>query len=386
MKIAMIGQKGMPALHGGVERHVHELALRLAKRDFDVRVYSRSWYTKNQGKGNIAGVNVIHVPSINTKHLDTITHTLVATIHAMMTGAQVFHYHGIGPALLSWIPRVFRPGARVITTFHSIDRKHEKWGPFARFALRIGELAALVFAHKTVTVSEGIRTYVEVVYGKKTELIPNAVPEYTKQETTDALDAFGLKKNEYLLVVTRLIAHKGVQYLIDAYTQLANTAPEVLGNKKLVIVGDGYHSGDYVAALHAQAGKNSNIIFTGFQSGQALAELFSHAYLKVHPSDNEGLPLSVLEAMSYELPVLASDIAGHRDLVDHPAYTFAAGSVDALTKKLHTLLSASPDVLSAEGQRNKQKVRTLFSWDIVVDKTIALYEPDIAPIGRAVVA
>jgi len=370
MRIAMIGQKGMPALHGGVERHVHELSVRLAERGFDVQVYARAWYTDTSVE-RYQGVTIVHLPSIKTKHLDAITHTFVSVFHAMFTRADVIHFHGVGPSLLAWIPRLFAPRTRIVSTFHSLDRKHEKWGAFARAALRAGEWASCRFAHRTVTVSEGIRTYVEVVYGKQTDLIPNAVPPYARVKTTDALDAFGLESGNYFLVVSRLIPCKGIQYLIDAFIQLQDT--NALRGKKLAIVGDGFYSDRYVKKLHDMAAGNPDIVFTGFQSGVALSELYSHAFMKIHPSDNEGLPLTVLEAMSYGLPVLASDIAGHRDLISHPEYTFEAGSAQALKVKLVMLLGRDPAELVAEGDRNRQKVRDQFGWDEVVDKTIALY-------------
>ena len=174
MKIAMIGQKGMPAIYGGVEKHVQDLASRLVLAGHKVIVYSRKWYTKKED-GEINGVTIKHLPSIHTKHLDTITHSLLATIHAIISGCDVIHYHGVGPSLISWIPRIFLPETRIITTAHCLDRYHQKWGWFARFMLRVGEWTAGKFSHTTIAVSKTIQNYYLNEYKKQTIFIPNGV-------------------------------------------------------------------------------------------------------------------------------------------------------------------------------------------------------------------
>ena len=367
----MLGQKGMPALHGGVERHVHELSMRLVLRGHEAIVYSRTWYSPEK-PASIHGVRQVYTPSIHTKHLDTITHTFFSVLHAMKENVDVYHFHGVGPSLFAWLPRLFRPKARVISTFHSIDRKHEKWGKIARTVLALGERASCTFAHETVTVSEGIHNYARDRFDQETTLIHNAVPLYDRTERTTKIDRFGIESQKYVMVVSRLIAHKGITYLIDTWKQLRKA--KKTAKMKLVIVGDGHYSDSYVDMLHKMAEGDDSIVFTGFQSGDALAQLYSHAKLFVHPSDNEGLPLSVLEAMSYGLPVLVSDIDGHKDLIRHPSFTFEKSSTKALKAKMSRMLSGSADRLVKEGQRNRDKVAKEFSWDQAVDAFEAVYE------------
>lgn len=378
MKIAMIGQKGMPALHGGVERHVHELSVRLVERGHTVIAYARDWYSPKK-LPELDGVQLVYTPTVHTKHIDTILHTCTSTIDAMKRNVDVYHYHGVGPALLAWLPRLFRSHARVIVTFHSIDRMHEKWGWLAKRMLTLGEWAACRFAHQTVTVSQGIHDYAKARYGKDTVLIHNAVPLYDRNTNTNALEQFGLVSGEYVMVVSRLIAHKGITYLIDAWKQLHEAG--VTSGKKLAIVGDGYYSDSYVNMLHKMAAGDDTIVFTGFQSGATLAQLYSHAMMMVHPSDNEGLPLSVLEAMSYGLPVLASDIDGHKDLIRHPAYTFAQSSVKSLAAKLQHMLEAPAHQLLHEGKRNRQKIMDEFNQEHAVQAFEAVYEVPKATVG-----
>src|SRR3989338_1619429 len=358
MRIAMIGQKGMPAVFGGVERHVHELSMRLVRRGHDVTVYSSPWYSRKKVK-NIQGVRLRFIPSIHTKHLDTISHVFLATIDAMRRGFDVLHYHGVGPALLSWIPRVFSPQTTVIVTFHSIDRKHEKWGWFARLALKLGERAACRFPHETIAVSRTIQQYCRDVYDREALFIPNGVPAYARTKETGMLKKWKLKSGAYLLIVSRLIPSKGIQYAIAAYQNLRETQPHLVHDTPLVIVGSGFYTDRYVRGLKSMAAGDPNIIFTGFQSSDALAQLFAHARLAIHPSDIEGLSITVLEEMSYGLPVLVSDIPEHRELVSAPRYNFAHGDSDDFATMLAGLLGKHRAELAKQGVRNRALVRRL---------------------------
>jgi len=373
MRIAMIGQKGMPARYGGVERHVHDLAVRLVQAGNVVRVYSRHWYTL-ETPTTVDGVEQVYLPSIHTKHLDTITHTLLASIHATRSNANIIHYHGVGPALWSWIPRICSPRKRIITTFHSIDRKHEKWDWFARVMLRMGEWAACRFAHKTITISRTLQQYARDVYDKHTSYIPNAVPLYDRISECKTLSQWGLSPGKYLLVVTRLIPHKGVHHVIDAYTSLTNTHPELMREYPLVIVGDGVHTKDYVRALHESARSNPNIIFTGFQSGRTLEELFSGAYLFLHASSQEGLPITVLEAMSHGLPMLLSDIPEHQELLPDQTFRFEPEHSDALAQTLLKTMTGEQHSLEISAKENRERIEREYQWDHIAPQIIALYE------------
>ena len=373
MQIAMIGQKGIPATIGGVERHVHELSRRLAERGFAITVYARAWYTRRREE-IIPGVKVVHLPSIHTKHLDTITHTLIATLHAMRAGVDIIHYHGVGPSLWSWLPRLFTPKIKVVATFHSIDRKHEKWGVGARLALRLGEWMACHGAHQTITVSTTIRQYARDVYDKDTTYVPNAVPLYEKTSETKELARWNLTPEKYILMVSRLIPHKGAHYLIEAYQALQRAHPALVKDLKLMIVGQGYYTDTYVDWLRQKSAANPNIVFTGAQSGKTLAELFAHARLMVHPSDKEGMPITVLEGMSYGLPVLLSDIPEHVYLVDNQEYLFARGQTGSLAERLKNLLQKPAAALNAQGQKNRAEIERHYTWERVLEQIIKIYK------------
>ena len=247
MRIAMIGQKGMPASHGGVERHVHDLSVELAKTGHSVTVYSRSWYSQLSADATVEGVLVKHLPTLKTKHLDTISHALFASFHALFQGYDVVHYHGVGPSLVSWIPRLFSK-SKVVTTFHSIDRYHQKWGAFARLVLRLGEKAAVWFAHDTITVSRSLEMYCLNEFDQETVHIPNGVKKSNPTKDSTVLKKFGLKPNQYILMVSRLVPHKGAHLLVEAFTALknANETNPAFTNLKLVIVGGSVYTNKYI--------------------------------------------------------------------------------------------------------------------------------------------
>ncbi len=378
MRIAMIGQKGIPFIRdGGVERHVEELSVRLAARGHEVYAYVRPRFIVN-GQKVYKGVRLISLPSIPTKNLDTITHTFLSTINVLFKKVDVIHYHGVGPSTLAWIPRIFKPRARVIVTFHSIDRFHKKWGWFARVYLGWGEWTAVHFPHKTIAVSEVIKKYCKKKFKKDVAYIPNGVV-VEKISGTDKIKLFGLKKDGYILTVARLIKHKGIHYLIKAYRELERTFGDDPKDwpggkiKKLVIVGAPSFSDDYFAYLNQIAEQSPNIIFAGFQTGEPLQQLFANAYLYVHPSEAEGLSITILEAMSYGTCVLISDIPENMETIDHSGFSFAAKNEKDLFDKLVYLLNF-PEGVKRRGERGQEFIKKNFNWDDVVGKTETLYE------------
>lgn len=377
MKIAMIGQKGLPAVWGGVERHVEELATRLVKNGHQVTVYSRSWYSQKRTKYNglphrQAGVNLRFVPSIHTKNLDAITHTLFSTIDALRRDFDIIHYHGVGPALLSFIPRLLKPSAKVIVTFHCQDRLHGKWNWFAKIMLRLGEYAACKFPQETIVVSQTLQKYVKEEYGCEAIYLPNGVASAQKSDGK-TFEKFGLKKNQYILAVSRLVSHKAIHYLIEAFRQLKKKQPALAADLKLAIVGDGSFTDHYVEYLRAMTLDLPDIIFTGWQKDKELSDLFSGSLFFAHPSQSEGLPLVVLEAMSYEKAVIVSDIPEHQEIIIDKRFLFEHNSVADLTRKLIWVLQ-NPTIRKVAQIQNRQLVEKEYNWETIAPLLEALYQ------------
>ena len=377
MRIAMVGQKGIPATCGGVERHVEELAKELAKNGHEVLVYARAWYRKmltaeNKISASLpANITIIFTPSIHTKHLDAITHTLTSTIHALTQPVDVIHFHGVGPSLLSWIPRLFAPRIKVVATFHSMDRYQYKWGVIAKWFLSLGEKFACLFPHETITVSRGLYLYCLNQFQKNTTYIPNGVPVWNGEKYPEKLINWNLAPEKYLLTMSRLIKGKGIHYLVAAWKTMRAHSPEILKNYKLVIVGDGDEN--YLNELYALANGDHDIVFTGAQYGDNLKSLLANAALFVHPSENEGLPLAVLEAMSFGRAVVVSDIPAHQEIIRDSRFWFNTADVTSLTNKLTELLQ-QPEILHSAGAANKTIVAEHYSWKDIAEKVEKVYQ------------
>lgn len=355
MRIAFIGQKGIPARQGGVETHVEYLSYRLADRGHDVFVYSRRNYSKE--KLFYRGISRVRIFSVPTKNLDSITHTFFSSIHALFSGYDVIHYHGVGPSLLSWIPRVFAPRTKVVSTFHCRDQFHKKWSWFARFFLSLGEWASVTFPHETIVVSKSLRDFVWKKYHKKAIYIPNgcAILETDRQ---DVLPVFGIEAEKYVLAVSRLVKHKGIHTLIEAFQKLDRA------DLKLVIVGDTSFTDDYVSELKKQAADNENVIFAGFQTGEELAQLYHNALLFVHPSEAEGLPINVLESLRHGLPTILSNIEESLEASGGYAYFFEKGNADDLNRQLRRVLRR---IRIAQGvaRAGQKYVQVTYDWESI---------------------
>jgi glycosyltransferase involved in cell wall biosynthesis len=304
------------------------------------------------------------MPSIPTRSLDTLTHTLLASIDALFRRADIIHYHGVGPATLAWIPRLFRPASKVVVTFHSMDRFHKKWGPVARAYLRFGEWAAVRFPHATIAVSKSIERHCRTAFAAAAEYIPNGAV-IKPHPGSDLLATLGLEPGGYILTVARLVRQKGIHYLIEAFDGFEK-------EKKLVIVGSAESHGEYAEELRRLSEGNTSVVFTGFQSGKALEQLFAGAYLYVHPSESEGLSVSILEAMGAGRCVLVSDIPENVESIDHSGLTFASADVAELRAKLRMLLN-HPELVEERGRRGREWVRAEYDWAVIAKRTEALY-------------
>ena len=384
MRIAIIGSKGIPARSGGIERHVEELSTRLVKQGFDVTVYSREWYT-GKTEDFHKRVRIQQSPSVKTKHLDAITHTFMATIHAMSKGYDIYHFQGVGPSLLAWMPRVFRPSARVVATFHCLDRRQMKWGFWARRVLRFGEFAACKFAHETIVVSKTLAHYAHELYGCRANYIPNGItPSNRKLPVAKTLKKFSLTKERYVVMVTRLTPQKGIHLLVEAWLKMkASTEDLRVHGMKLVIVGDASFNDEYVAALKEQAKGHKDIVYTGLRTGDELHALMAGSAFAAHPSETEGLPISVLEKMSHGKAVLTSDIPEHLEIIEGKGYTFKLGNVNDLMLQLFWMIT-HPRACEKMGARAKKHVQAFYNWDSVAVSTAEVYRTlDTKPLNAS---
>ena len=361
----MIGQKGIPTLFGGIERHVEEISTRLAnEKRCQVFVYARKYYSLRQIK-KYKKVNVIYLPSIRTKHFDAISHVFFSTLYSIfILKPNIIHYHGIGPALCLWIPKVFAPKIKIIFTFHCCDYYHKKWGKIAQLFLMLGESIGCRLADEVIPVSSEIRDYIKKKYKRETEFIPHGVSQ-KKYLPVNKIKKWGLIKGNYILTVSRLIPHKGLHYLIKSYQKIKT-------DKKLVIVGPSFYTENYRKELLKIADNNPNIIFLGAQHGKILDELYSNAFLFVHPSEQEGLPFAVLEAGSFGLPLLLSAISAHLSIFDNLPFFFKNKNIKDLKNNLEFLLNY-PKASYRRVEEIKKYIQQNYNWDKIIKKIILRY-------------
>lgn len=365
MRIAYIGQKGIPCRSGGVEKHVEDLATRMAARGHEVFVYARKYYVAGQPQ-TFRGVNLVYTPTIYTKHLDAITHTFTSTIHALFQGYDIIHYHAIGPSFLSFIPRWLLWRTKVVATFHCQDWAHKKWNKFAQVCLKAGAWMSVHVPHKTIAISRLLQEYCAVQYGKEIDYIPYGVPEPKECPPRLIAKRYNLKKDSYVLAVSRLVPHKQIHTLIKVFR-------DVDTDKSLVIVGGSAFTDQYVVQLKKLAAADPRVILAGEQSGQMMVEFFSNAYAFTQPSESEGLPIAVLEAMSYGLGVVASDIPEHLEGAGQAAIYFHKNDQADLREQLQRIID-DPKLTALKGVQAQKRVRQYFHCDNLIEQVEQLYQ------------
>ena len=368
-RVAIIGHKFIPSRDGGVEVVVSNLAPHLVEIGYDVTCYNRTsrQSRKLRKDGKLAreyrGVRLVWTPTVNRRGLAAMTSSVIATVMASFSRFDLVHFHTEGPCVLCWLPRLF--GKKVVVTIHGLDHMRQKWGKFASAYIMQGEKAAVRHAHSIIVLSNGVREYFREKYGRETVLIPNGIDPAEIRPACEITRQFGLTSREYILFLGRLVPEKGIHYLIEAYQKLRT-------DKKLVIVGGTSDTDAYVRQLYAMAGDTSSIIFTGFQQGLVAEELYSTAYLYVLPSDLEGMPLTLLEAMNYGCCCVTSDIGECADVMDGCGFTFPRGNVNALQETLQDLCD-HPDVVEAHRGEARKVVSSKYTWQDITMQTGSLY-------------
>lgn len=362
MKIAMIGHKRIPSREGGIEIVVEELSVRLAAAGHTVCAYNRMGGAARRGKGlkEYRGVRIITVPTVNVKSLDAVVYSFFATVRALFGRYDVIHYHAEGPCAMIRLAHLF--GVRTVATIHGLDWRRAKWGAFASNYLLFGERTAAKYADEIIVLSRSMQKYFQDTYGRQTNYIPNGVNRPERREPRIIAEKYGLEKNGYLLFLARLVPEKGLHYLLEAFLRTDT-------DKKLVIAGGGSHSGDYVERIRAAAARDPRVVMTGFVQGEELEELFSNCLLYVLPSDVEGMPLSLLEAMSYGCRCLVSGIDENREVCGEFAEYFEKSDTVSLGEKLKEMLAED----GFDGAESSGFILGKYSWDDAAQRTAELY-------------
>ena len=371
MRIAMLGHKRIPSREGGVEIVVYELATRMAAEGYEVSCYNRRGRHVNGSKrkripkkSKYESVNLKSVVTIDKKGFAAMSSSFFASVRAAFGKYDVVHFHAEGPCAMLWLPKIF--GKKCVATVHGLDHQRAKWGRFASWYIKSGEKCAVRFADEIIVLSENVKNYFMEKYGRETVLIPNGVNRETPVEIKEISEKFGLENDGYILFLARLVPEKGIRYLIDAYKQVDT-------DKKLVIAGGSSDAEQFEAELHEMANGDTRIVFTGFVEGKELEELYSNAYLYVLPSDLEGMPLSLLEAMSYGNCCLTSDIPECASVIEDKGVTFKKGDVEDLRSKLQ-MLCDDPEAVERYKACAADFVCSRYNWDEVTKRTLEIYK------------
>ena len=368
LEVAMLGQKRL-SREGGVEIVVKELCTRMVQNGCDVTCYNRSGHHVSGAEYDDAiieyeGVHQKTVPTINRRGLAAVSSSLFAALYSAFGRYDVVHVHAEGPAFFCWIPKLL--GKRVVVTIHGIDWQREKWkSGFGSKYIRQGEKNAVKYADEIIVLSKGVRDYFTDTYGRTTHFIPNGVNRPEIREADLITEKFGLTKDSYILFLGRLVPEKGARYLVEAFRNVKT-------DKKLVIAGGSSDTDSFMKELKDMAKDDNRIVFTGFVQGQMLDELYSNAYIYTLPSDLEGMPLSLLEAMSYGNCCLVSDIPECAEVVENKALIFRKSDVKDLREKLQDACD-HPEKVTGYKEQAANFICEKYNWDDVVEETMKLY-------------
>jgi len=369
MRIAMLGHKRVPSREGGVEIVVEELGVRMVRKGHQVTCYNRRGRHVSGREFDVPtyktykGIRLKTVPTIDIKGIAAMSSSFFAAIRAAFGKYDVVHFHAEGPCAMLWLPKMF--GKRCVATIHGLDHQRGKWGKFAKAYIMLGERCAVRFADEIIVLSENVKRYFEDTYNRETVYIPNGVSQPMLRESDEIAKRFSLKKDEYILFLGRIVPEKGVHYLIEAFKNVDT-------DKKLVIAGGASDSREYFEELKEKAKFDERILFTDFVTGRTLEELYSNAYLYVLPSDLEGMPLSLLEAMSYGNCCVVSNIPECTEVVKDKAVTFPKSDINALGERIRTLVNDETMVNQYKAEAAAY-ILAKYDWDKISDETLNKY-------------
>jgi glycosyltransferase involved in cell wall biosynthesis len=366
LRICMIGQRGIPATFGGIEHHVEELGSRLAELGHDVTVYTRTNYSDARFV-TLRGMRPRYLPTVSSKHLDAIVHSGLSTLDAMLRGADIVHYHAVGPGIPALVPR-FLSSASVVLTVHGLDADRAKWGSAARRVLSGATWLSARVPDETIVVSRELERHYRERYGRETTYIPNGVTDPIRRPPDEIVRRYGLHGDDYVLFVGRLVPEKAPDVLLRAFRSVTT-------DRRLVIAGGSSFTDDYVRSLERLAAADPRVIMTGYVYGPLLEELYTNAAGFVLPSSLEGLPLTLLEAASYGLPIVASDIPPHIEVVGDagPGHRiFASGDEVALRDAIGELLG-EPEVERVGAAAMRDAILATYRWDDAAAATERVY-------------
>ena len=363
MKIVVTGTRGIPHIMGGVETHCEELLPRLAQMGYDMTVIRRTRYIREENPlTEWKGVKIIDIDAPKAKAFEAIIHTFRAINKAKSLGADIVHIHSIGPSLLAPYARLL--GLKVVMTHHGPDYNRAKWGKLAKMMLRLGERLGCKFANHVIVISNAIKTLIEERCGrtKDVTLMYNGVPRPEICSYPDYFDELGIEAGKYILGMCRFVPEKNLHHLVDAFLLLKKSR-RIPEDMRLVLAGDTDFEDDYSKTLKKKA-KENHVVLTGFIKDRKLHSLLTNASCYCLPSSHEGLPISLLEAMSYNIPVVASDISANMEIGLDDCHYFPCGNIEKMADRIEEMISHT-DKINYDMRH--------YNWDIIAKQAAEVY-------------
>lgn len=380
LRVSMIGIRGFPNVQGGAENHAQHLAAGLVELGCEVEVIVRSPYVPKGTNYPLRGITLARVWSPRRTGVEAFVHTFLGVLRAAWTRPDLLHIHSVGPALFTPLARLF--GLRVVVTHHLPNYEAKKWGAFARAILRLGERLGMRFANGRIAVSAGLASRMKRTYGVSVAVIPNGIAAPRQPQSSSLLQSFGLDRRRYILTVARIDEQKRQLDLIGAFGRLGESG------WKLAIVGDSDYATEYARLVRQAAVQTPGVVLLGYQTGEALAELYTHAGFFVLPSSHEGQPIAALEAISYRCPTVLSDIPAHREIGTSVTQFVRVGDVAALARSLRAKSAAA--AYRDPGVIEHQYFMKDHDWQEIAARTLRVYisalskdaKPDFRPVRR----
>jgi glycosyltransferase involved in cell wall biosynthesis len=360
VKVTVLGIRGMPNVQGGVETHAEHLYSRIAQLGCDVEVLVRTPFVPSQQK-TLGPIRLVRIWAPRKPGLEALIHSLIGVLYAGFSRPDILHIHAIGPSIVTPLARLL--GLRVVVTHHGPDYDRDKWGNFARWVLKAGESCGARYSHARIAISRVIVELLRSKYGTSADLIPNGVDAAAPCDDSEHVKRFGLAPGRYFLQVSRIVPEKRQLDLIRAFVKAR------VPGWKLALVG-GLADDEYSQEVE-RAAREAGVVLTGFLNGAPLRQMYSHAGAFVLPSSHEGLPIAMLEALSYGLPVLASDIPANLEVGLEPASYFHTGKIDDLAAGLERATRMPKDPVARAARR--EWVARTYDWDKVAEQTMSIY-------------
>lgn len=356
MKIVVTGTRGIPNIMGGVETHCEELFPRIVSSEYNITIIRRKSYVKDD-LHEYKGVKLINIETPKKKSFEAIIHTFKAILKAKKLHADIIHIHAIGPALVTPFARLL--GMKVVFTHHGPDYDRDKWGKLAKFMLKLGERMGTMFANEVIVISNVINNILITKYKRKDcHLIYNGVPEPEFCDYPQYFEELGIEAGKYVLGMCRFVPEKNLHHLVEAFSRI-----DAKGCK-LVLAGDTDFEDEYSLNLKKEAQKHV-VVLPGFIKGQKLHSLLTHARCFVLPSSHEGLPIALLEAMSYKLPVIVSNIPANLEVNLNPENYFKVGDINELANKIQKNVQ--------ESFKRIEYDMTKYNWNTIAQQVISVY-------------